>query len=79
MPLRVFVIAYASADQRGLLCVAPAQGQLNLPDKTKIRGGMPKALWLQDDNDSINLLSGITRRMSGLFAKNTWELVMGLL
>ncbi len=51
MPLRVFVIAYASADQRGLLCVAPAQGQLNLPDKTKIRGGMPKALWFQDDRD----------------------------
>ncbi len=25
-------------------------------------GGMPKALWLQDDNDSIKLLSGIARR-----------------
>ncbi len=36
-----------------------------------------KSLWLQDDNVSINLLSGITRRESGLFAKNTWELVMG--
>ncbi len=51
MPLRVFVIACASADQRGLLCVAPAQGQLNLPDKTKIRGSMPKALWLLDARD----------------------------
>ncbi len=38
-----------------------------------------KSLWLQDDNDSINLLSGITRRESGLFAKNTWEMAMGLL
>ncbi len=57
-----------NADQRGLLCVALLCEQ-----------GMPKALWLQDDNDSINLLSGITRRESGLFAKNTWELVMGLL
>ncbi len=57
-----------NADQRGLLCVALLYEQ-----------GMPKALWLQDDNDSINLLSGITRRESGLFAKNTWELVMGLL
>ncbi len=62
LALQVFVIAYASADQRGLLCVAPAQGQLNLPDKTKIRGSMPKALGLQDDRFSINLLSGITRR-----------------
>ena len=53
--LRVFVIACASADQHGLLCVAPTQGQLNLPDKTKIREGMPKALWLQDDKPSINL------------------------
>ncbi len=33
-------------DQRGLLCVALTQGQLNLPDKIKIREGMPKALWL---------------------------------
>ncbi len=39
---------YANADQRGLLCVAPTQGQLNLPDRTKIRGSMPKALWFQD-------------------------------
>ncbi len=79
LALRVFVIAYASADQRGLLCVALTQGQLNLPDKTKIREGMPKALGFQDDRDSINLLSGITRQEIGLFAKNTWELVMGLL
>ncbi len=38
-----------------------------------------KSLWLQDDKSVINLLSGITRRESGLFAKNTWELVIGLL
>ncbi len=43
-------------DQRGLLCVALLCEQ-----------DMPKALWLQDDNDSINLLSGITRRGIGLF------------
>ncbi len=67
------------SDQRGLLFVAPAQVLLNLTDKTKIRGSMPKALGFQDDSDYINLLSGITRREIGLFAKNTWELVMGLL
>ncbi|MCA8835774.1 MAG: hypothetical protein K8953_11895 [Proteobacteria bacterium] len=49
--LRVFVIACANADQHGLLCVALLCEQ-----------GMPKALWLQDDRDSINLQAGYTRR-----------------
>ncbi len=38
-------------DQRGLLCVALLCEQ-----------GMPKALGFQDASNSINLLSGITRR-----------------
>ncbi len=67
LALRVFVIATQ---------YRPAWSFVRSP---QLRGGMPKALGLQDDNDSINLLSGITRRGIGLFAKNTWELVIGLL
>ncbi len=66
--LRVFVIACATADQRGLLCVAPT-----------FVGACQKPLGYKMIGIVINLLSGITRRESGLFAKNTWEVVMGLL
>ena len=62
--LRVFVIAYANADQIQAMAWSFARSLLRSLSVSR-RGA--KALGLQDDRDSINSLSGITRRESGLF------------